>query len=148
MLNALKALVFSLVLIVAMPASADSATGVLANCLIENLSGKERKSLATWIFLSMAAHPEIRSYSRASKSAITESDRHVGEIITRLLTVNCPSQLQKAHASDPMAVQKAFELVGQVAMQELMTNQDVMKALTNYVQYADVTKINKLLGGK
>lgn len=146
--NFFKVFVLSMALVIGAPVFADSLTNELANCLVDNLNGKERKNLAIWIFLSMAAHPEIKSYSNASPKDIKESDEFVGKLLTRLLTVDCSNQLKKAHSSDPLAGQKAFELVGKVAMQELMANEDVMKSLTNYVQYADLEKVNKILSKK
>lgn len=147
MKNVLSVLALSMALI-ATPVLADSPTDQLANCLVDNLSGKERKSLAKWIFFSMAAHPEIKSYSNASQKDLKQSDEYVGKLVTRLLTQDCSNKLKKANSSDPMAVQKAFELVGQVAMQELMADQAVMKTLTNYANYADKEKINKILSEK
>jgi len=133
-------------LMIQTPVLAESPTDRFAVCMADNLNGKERKNLAKWIFFSIAAHPEIKPYSRASRQNVEESDQYVGKLITRLLTADCPGELKSASASDPLALQKAFEMVGQVAMQELMTNQEVMKTLTNYAQYADQEKINKLLG--
>lgn len=127
---------------------ADSPSGALANCLVDHLTGKERKNLAKWIFFSIAAHPEIKSFSNASPKDIEDSDRYVGNLITRLLTDDCPGELKKASASGPLGARKAFELVGQVAMQELMTNQDVMKSISNYAQYADREKISRILSEK
>ena len=95
----------------------------------------------------MAAHPELSAYADTSPQDIEASDQYVGKVITRLLTVDCPDRLRKASAADAKAVQKAFELVGQVAMQELMTNQEVAQALSNYARYADTEKINKVLNG-
>ncbi|MBI1423105.1 MAG: hypothetical protein GC149_06540 [Gammaproteobacteria bacterium] len=132
----------------AAPAFADNPAGALGNCLVDNLNGKERKNLAKWIFLAIAAHPDIKTYSSASPADIQQSDQFVGKLITRLLTVNCPAELKKAHAADPQAVKKAFGLVGRVAMQELMANQNVTQALTNYAKYADLAKIDKILNGK
>jgi len=144
----LSLVILSVVLLPVTPVFAQSPSDVLATCLVDNLSGKERKGLAKWIFFSIGAHPEIKSYSRARDGDIVKSDKFVGKLITRLLTVDCPDKLRVAHASDPLAVKKAFGLVGRVAMQELTTNQDVMNSLTNYAKYADTDKINKLLGAK
>ncbi|MEJ2142271.1 MAG: hypothetical protein P8Y24_07945 [Gammaproteobacteria bacterium] len=148
----MKKIAISLVLlmgvIISTPALAENSTRSLGNCLIDSLNGKERKLLAKWIFFSMASHPEIKSFSKASASEINNTDRTVGKLITRLLVKDCPSELKAATKSDPMAVQRSFELVGKVAMQELMTNQNVMKAITNYAQYADLEKINSLLTEK
>jgi hypothetical protein len=86
----------------------------------------------------MAAHPEIKPYSSASQQDIQETDKYIGELVTRLLTVDCSNELKNAARSDPLAVNNAFEFLGRVAMQELMNNQDVVGALTNYTRYTDI----------
>lgn len=113
--------------------------------MVDTLNGKERKSLAKWIFLAMASHPEINQYSTATVKEIDNSDQYVGKLITRILTVDCPAELASSHKSDPLAINKAFELVGRVAMQELMSNRVTMQALTNYAKYTDQEKINAIL---
>ena len=125
--------------------SAQPETDALAGCLVDSLNGKERKMLAKWIFLSMSSHPDIKPYANATEEDIDGSDRFVGELITRLLTENCPEQLKAAIKVNPQAIEKSFELVGQVAMQELMNNQETVQALTKYVQYTDQQKLKKLL---
>ena len=148
MKNIMKILALAMGLLVGTPVWANSPTDIFARCMVDSLNGKERTNLAKWIFLSMAVHPEIRSSPGVNQTEVRQSDEYVGKLITRLLTSDCPTQMKKAHQSDPMAVQKAFELVGRVAMQELMTNQNVMKALTNYAQFMDQQKINKILTEK
>src|SRR6185436_21082717 len=107
MKNFVKVLTLSIGLIAVTPSIAQSPTNLFASCMVDTLSGKERKSLAKWIFFSIAAHPDIKSYSKASGQDIKESDVYVGKLITRLLTVSCPEELKKANKSDPLAVQKA-----------------------------------------
>lgn len=144
----IKVIILSMGLILCSSALANSSTDVFSNCLVDALNGKERKNLAKWIFFAIAAHPEINSHSNASSKDIKNSDVYVGKLITRLLTVDCPHELKKANEFNPLAIQQGFELVGKVAMQELMTNQNVTKALTNYIKYADKDKINKILTEK
>jgi len=110
-------------------------------CLIDSLTGKERKTLSTWIFFSMGAHPEISQFASISDDQKVAVDKQVGTLITRLLSEDCPQEFKAAQQINPMAVQGAFELVGQVAMQELMTNNKVMEALTSYSAYTDQEKI-------
>ncbi len=128
--------------------TASSPTNILSGCLVDTLNGKERKSLAKWIFFSIAAHPEIKPYSKASPKDIETSDKYTGDLITRMLTENCPNELKAANKANPLALQEAFQLVGQVAMQELMTNDDVMKTISSYTQYLDQEKIHNVLNGK
>ena len=117
----------------------------LSTCLVDNLSGKERKMLAKWIFFSMAAHPEIKSYAQVSLDERTANNQHVGVIVTRLLTDNCAASLKRAYSSDTNSVRKAFEFVGRVAMQELMASPEVAKSISDYAQFADLKSINKAL---
>lgn len=148
MKNLLKILLILSISLGANQVAANSPTDVLAGCLVDALNGKERKSLAKWIFFAIAAHPEIKLYSNVSAKDIDDTDKFTGELITRLLTKSCPSELMAANKADPLAVKKAFEFVGQVAMQELMTNDDVMKTITSYAKYVDQEKIGNLLNEK
>ena len=148
MKNIIKVLVLFMGLVIGAPALAETPTNVFARCMVDTLNGKERKNLAKWIFFSIAAHPEIKSYSSATQKDVESSDKFVGKLITRLLADDCPNELKKANKSDPRAVEKGFELVGKVAMQELMTNQNVMKTLVNYARYADQERISKVLSEK
>lgn len=117
----------------------------LGTCMVDSLNGKERKNLAKWIFFSMAAHPHIGSYSNISEEDLLENDKYVGQLVTRLLTKDCPDILAKMSKSDPLVVQKSFELVGQVAMQELMTDEKVVQTISNYAKYTDIEKIDELI---
>lgn len=143
-----KTLALTAALISGSPAFSMTPTEIFANCLADSLNGKERKNLAKWIFLSITVHPEIKSYANVSAKDKGETDKYVGELVTRLLTEECPRELKAANDSNPLAVQKGFEMVGQVAMQELMTNQETMAALTGYVQYADQEKIARIIAQK
>lgn len=127
------------------PSTTNTPTDQLATCLVDSLNGKDRKNLAKWIFFAMGAHPSITPFMKANASDIEESDQYIGELITKILTVDCPKELKLANKYDPLALTKAFQLVGQVAMQELMNNPSTQKAATNYSKYADEEKINKIL---
>jgi hypothetical protein len=145
MKSIVKVIVLTICVFITTPVFSGSPASELGGCLVESLNGKERKELAKWIFFAMAAHPEMKSYSSASDKDIQQTDEFVGKLITRLLTENCPRDLQKAYKADPSTIQKAFELVGKVAMRELMTDQNVTKSISNYVRYIDEEKINKVL---
>ena len=143
-----KALAILTFLLIGGPAFPQSPTDALSACFADNLNGKERKSLAKWMFFSMGAHPEIKSYLNVNSRDVRVSDEYVGALLTRLLTVDCSTRLKDAYSSDPTSLQKAFEVVGKVAVQEIMTSDEVRKAINNYTQFADTAKINKVLTQK
>jgi hypothetical protein len=130
-------------IVFSLPANANPQA--LGTCLVDSLNGKERKQLAKWIYFSIAAHPEMKSYSNISIDIRTDTDKYVGALVTRLLVEDCGSQLRDAQKMDPRAAQKAFEMVGRVAMQEVMTNPDVATSISNYVRYVDQDRINSVL---
>lgn len=124
---------------------ASEATKNFSTCLADTLNGKERKELAKWIFFSIAAHPEINEYSNITPENKEKSDKYIGSLIGRLLIKDCPEQLKAAYKENPMALERGFEYVGKVAMQELMTNRQTVNAITNYTKYIDLEKVNRLL---
>ena len=135
---------FTLFLALAFSLQVSASPQDLGTCFIDSLNGKERKQLVKWMFLSMASHPELKSYSNITSADVMSSNKEVGSLITRLFVENCPKEAKAAQKADPLAIQRAFELVGQVAMQELMTNDSVMADISKYANYTDQSKINAL----
>ena len=129
-------------------ASAQDSTAKFSSCLIDSLNGKERKELAKWIFMAIAVHPSIESYAKIDKVERENTDKYVGALVTKLLTKLCPSDFKQAIKDNPLALQQGFELVGKVAMQEIMTNEATMKALAEYVKYADLESISAVTAEK
>ena len=65
-------------------------------------------------------------------------DKYVGELITRLITKDCNEISNKALEEDSSAFEYAFSIVGQVAMQELMTESSVSESLGAFEKYLDL----------
>ncbi len=143
-------LIFVVVLTLCTPlvVKAQTPTEALGSCLVDALNGKDRKQLAKWIYFAVAAHPEISSFTHATSKDIDATDQYIGILVTRLLTKDCPTKMKQANDTNPLALQQAFELVGQVAIQELMRDSAVMESITGYAKYTDMDKINSLLRGK
>lgn len=149
MKNMLCALLVSSFVFVSAPAVSGPASDMLGRCMTDALTGKERKQLAQWIFFAMSAHPEISGYARVTPADREEIDRVVGQLITRLLADDCPREVRLVLDTEgSVALQGAFELVGQVAMQELMANERVNGAISNFEKYLDEDKLNAVMGGE
>lgn len=123
----------------AQPVSTIDAAGT---CLTDSTSGRDRKDLVKWIFMVMSRHPEIRTVSAATPKMEDESNRRIGVLFTRLVAEDCRSEIRamvKEHG--PSSISKAFEVLGRVAMQELMTHPDVEASFSGLDQYTDKAKI-------
>ena len=124
----------------------------LATCLADNTSGRDRKDLARWVFLAMAAHPEMKEYSTAHAStALDESARNIAALVTRLLTDSCAKEAKAAiqeGGSPRQSFVLAFESLGRLAMQELMTDKSVTQTMGLFEHYIDQKRFEQMLGGE
>lgn len=98
------------------------------------------------MFLGMSAHPEIRSLTTAEAKTRTEPQIWIAGLVTRLLSENCAAQTRAAVKSEDSAgMMAALRSLGELAMQELMTNREVSGALSGYERYLDKKKLEAAL---
>lgn len=125
-------------------AIAGPAVDALGQCLSDNTSGKDRKNLAKWIFVGMAAHPEIQASARIDPATVESAQRAAGDLVTRLLGSACTRESQAAVKAEGLEGAKlAFEFLGKIAMQELMTNPSVNTTINGFERFVDRQAIDK-----
>ena len=140
---------FVAILAISIPAHSQSASQTLATCLADNTTGKDRKELAKWIFLGMAAHPEMKPYTNANAStAVDDSARTVAAIVTKLVTSACVNEFKNATKQGAQAIPLAFESLGKLAMTELMADKSVNEAMGLFADYLDQRKFDEVTGAK
>jgi hypothetical protein len=128
------------------PVMAGPAADTLGRCLADNTSGKDRKELARWIYLALSAHPEIRGMSAATDDNRLASDKGMAALVTRLLADTCAAETRAVvQAEGNTGMFNAFKSLGELAMQELMSNPDVAAAVGGYARHLDSQRINAAL---
>jgi hypothetical protein len=127
-------------------AHAQSAAQTLGTCLADNTTGKDRKDLARWIFTALAAHPEIESLSAVTDAGREEASRDMGLLFTRLLSESCPEEVRIAvDREGGSVIGAAFEILGRVAMQELMHNDQVSSAMEGVAPFIDTERLQAVM---
>jgi hypothetical protein len=135
--------------LVAGQACAQTPVETLGSCLADNTSGKDRKELARWLFAAMTAHPEMKSLSSATPQDIDSASRSAGALFTRLMTESCSKEVRSAvQSGGTAAITAGFQVLGQLAMQELTTNPQVGAAMGVIDQYIDRAKVDAALQAK
>jgi hypothetical protein len=126
--------------------AAQTSTQQLSQCLAETTSGKDRKDLARWVFFAMASHPEIKQFTTPSAAgAEAETNKTMADLFTRLLADSCMRQAQAAFKEGgAKAIEIAFQTLGQLAMQELMTNPDVNASMARFEKSLDQSKLSRV----
>lgn len=129
-------------------ASASPAADALGACLADNTTGKDRKGMMKWVFMAMSAHPEIHNLSNITEKKRDEVNRMMGAMITKLITESCPAQAKNAAANGGEAFKIAFEVVGRLGAQELMSNPEVNSSFSGFAKYMDKDKMNSVFSKK
>src|SRR3954471_24300597 len=130
-------------------ATAGPATDALSTCVADNTTGKGRKDLAQWVFVAMSAHPEIQPLSHVTEANRDELDRKLASLATRLVTESCQAEAKAAIKTEgPDSFKVAFGALGQLAMQELMSNPSVSEGFGRYTKYLDNAKFEKAFADK
>jgi len=128
------------------PAVASPGSDALAQCLADNTTGRDRKDLARWVFVAIAAHPEMRSLSSVSPDQREASQRDAANLFMQLVTERCRAQSKAAAGEGANAIETAFAALGQLAMQELMNNAEVNASMSGVARYMDGEKLRPVLG--
>ena len=135
---------------VTLSAQSDSAETALKTCLADNTSGKDRKDLARWIFLALAAHPELKQDAGSNLAAAgDESSRTMAALVTRLFTESCVNETRAVlQSGQTQSLQFAFEGLGQLAMRELMADKSVQASMNLFQRYIDQKRFTEALTAK
>jgi hypothetical protein len=118
----------------------------LGTCMAENTTGKDRKNLARWVITATTVHPELKSILTVSEQSIDLANREVAALLTKLLAESCVDEVKMASKNEGSnGMHAAFETLGKLAMQEIMSNQDVAISLTRFEKYLDKAKLDRAL---
>lgn len=142
-----KSLVLLIPLLFTSVAYAGPAADAVGTCLANSTTGKDRVNLARWVFAAMTKHPEVSNISNLAPEKLEEINMTNGKLLTRLLSVDCRNEIKIAtDLEDPAALRAAFESLGRLAMQELMSNPAVgAEFTTGLSKYVDMKKIQDAL---
>ena len=104
-------------------ASAGPFNDKLAICLVKSTTQDDKLTLIRWIFAAMASHPGVRDLSEVSAGAGDKLNEQVADLFVSLLTDRCGTETQEAIKYEGQgAIGTSFEVLGRVAMQELMAD--------------------------
>jgi len=131
--------------VVVSPASAGVFTDDLSKCLVAKASPDDQTAFVQWIFAAMAFHPAVKPLSNIPQPRRDEIDSKAGQLMMRLMTVDCRAQLVSALKYEGhSAIEGAFGVLGQVAMQGLMSDPAVNKGMESLGKNIDGAKLQEV----
>ena len=119
-------------------------TDEMSRCIVKKTTESDKTLFIKWIFAAMSSHPDVASMANISSQQKEELNKKAAEMIIELLTNRCKEECKQAVKYEGGDSFKAsFELLGQVAMQGLMTHQQVVEYLSGLEKYFDEDKLKK-----
>ncbi len=113
-----------------------TAKEALPQCVVMRTTGADRLLTAQWMFAAMARSPQIADLAAVTDQRKVELDKAFAKLLTRIIMKECLAQVRPLAGKD---LKGAFEAVGralgEVAMQELLGNDKVDKAIGAYTDY-------------
>jgi hypothetical protein len=129
------------------PAHAGIYADDLSKCLVKNTSSADKSALVQWMFFAMALNHNVASLTAIPEAKRVETDENTAALFERLLTDSCAAETQDAVKYEGSgAISESFKLLGEVATQEMLTDPAVAKGISNFAQYLDKDRINKIFG--
>lgn len=133
-------------LLAAAPAAAAQIhIDALSKCLVGKADSGDRTLLVQWIFSAMSVHPAVRD--GASVSSAKRQDLHVraARLLERLMLKDCrPETVAAIRYDGAGAIEKAFGVLGEVAMTDLMAHPDVNRELDAMASQVDQQRMGAL----
>ncbi len=127
------------------PAVAGIYTDDLSRCLVESTSKADQATLVQWVVVAILQHPAVATLGKTTDLDIDKINAAAGDLFMRLLTDACVDKSKKAIKYEgPAAIQAAFAVLGQVAMQELFTDEHVKKVMAGLKEHVDDKKLEAL----
>jgi hypothetical protein len=120
-------------------------TDDLSRCLVDKTTLEDKTVLVQWIFVAMAQHPSVASMTKVTADDVKVNNQRVGALFMRLLTESCVDVSKKAIKNEgAVAIQSAFQVLGQAAAGELFVHPDVTKVMAGLEQFLDAKKLESL----
>ncbi|OAN71763.1 hypothetical protein A8B83_11035 [Rhodobacteraceae bacterium EhC02] len=98
--------------------------------------------MARWIGFAIIAHPSVSENVAVPKVVIDQSDQEIAELLTQLMTDRCRAQSIASLAESDASFENAFEVLGAVAMEELMRDKAVEARITAFAALIDESRFS------
>ena len=143
--------VMALILLTGFPgpvAQAGVYTDDLSKCLVKSSNRADRSVLVQWIFSGLSLHPAVQPFVSITEEQRDAFNEKAAALLSRLLVDDCRKEAIVALKYEGTAAFDAsFQVLGQVASQDLMSEPHVAEGLSGMIAHylANDEKLASLL---
>ncbi|MBX9708324.1 MAG: hypothetical protein K2X61_10365 [Caulobacteraceae bacterium] len=130
----------------ATPASAGIYADDLSRCLVRSTSAEDRIAFTQWMFSAMSTNPNVAGLANVTTEERASYSRTTALLMQRLLLDDCRAETIAAIRYEGEAtIATSFEVVGRVAMAELMNDPAVAAELSGLGDSLDEARWEDLM---
>ena len=101
---------------------------------------QEKKDLVKWIYVTISFHPQLNQMSNLTAEDVEMANIRVADYMTNVFAYKCNDELNQAIKYEgEESILYAFELLGELAMGELMQDEGVTAASELFIEYVDLS---------
>ena len=121
-------------------------TDEFSRCIVTKTTSQEKTDLVKWIYVTISFHPQLSDMSNLSSEDVEMVNIRVADYMTNVFAYKCNKELIEAIKYEgENSVVTAFELLGEIAISEIMVDEGVSIASEFFTQYLDETVIAEAL---
>jgi hypothetical protein len=111
-------------------------TDDLSKCLVKSSNDADRLVLVQWIFSGLSLHPAVQPLVSITTEQRNAFNEKVAALLSRLLVEDCRKEaIDALKYEGSAALDASFQVLGQVASRDLMTEPHVAKGLSGLAAY-------------
>lgn len=127
-------------------ASAGPYADDLAKCFVKSSTTNDKIIFSQWMFAELALHPSIRSMSSVTDEQRKGLTKSSSDYYQRLLFQDCRQQtIDALKYEGATAIIYGSQILGQVAMRDMMSNPETRAGLADLTKTLDKQKMADLL---
>lgn len=134
---------------VAQPLGGESAVVAaqkkLSECFAGRLNTKDKTVLARWVFGAIASNPNLKDISIITIAQAADLNKQAGALFGDLLTDRCNSEAVHANELSENAVAQSFEVLGSIAVEQLIDNESFNEYLAGLITNIDQDDMEKIM---
>jgi len=117
----------------------------LSRCLVKSTTPDDQVAFMVWMFAALGAHPAVKGYTTFTDEQRSAASAKAAGLMQRLMVEDCRKETVAGMRYEGAAsVMAAFNVFGQAAVRDLMTDPAVTKNFEALGEYVDEKKFEAL----
>jgi hypothetical protein len=119
----------------------------LSKCLVAKTTEADRVAFVQWMFSAAALHPAVRPIASITPEQLDAANKRTADLFMKLLTESCRTESGAVIKYEGLAAfQSSFQVLGQIAGNELFASPEVAAGMSGLEKYFDKEKLQSLVG--